>query len=468
MKLRALPLALLALGFVACSGGDDDGTDDNTNMPPGPRNVSALPGGGTSGGAISGVLTVFVLDEDDQPIADADVIVLFKGENLALKTNAEGRIDLNKDGLDKSLSLHVFKDGYAFTSAFGFDASVVTIALDDGREEQLSDPLIGTVTGTITGWDRLPANTMTSARVVQVGPIGQDVVDVMQKARPGTVTIDDPDGTAYNLVINGSGNFPSWTDYSVELDTRAKQVIALGGLFDLPNQRFDVTHLGVIDVDVTEGAVVMQNIDLDNAVDQDLALTASGVPMLDNAVAIFAVELADGSLLPMPSSTYANGMGSAKAPALSGDFASARYAAIFQARSMEFVGEEPAKSAVAFARGTEKMYTFDALLAPPNPPTATGRTIGTMPVAGSQLTLLELRNEDDDQVLWTVAIYGDTLGTVELPAVPTGLVDPLTGARILQATVANYGSVELNDVAFESLTDAPLATSASSRSEVSL
>ncbi len=468
MKLRALPLALLALGFVACTGGDDDGTDDNTNQPPQPRNVDPINGGGTSGGSINGVLTVFVIDADDQPVADADVLVLHKGEKFELKTDAEGRIDLNKDGLDKTLSLHVFKAGYEFTSAFGFDASVVTIAIDDGTEEEPGMPQVGTVTGTITGWDRLPANTMTSARVVQVGPVGQDVVDVMQKPRPGTVTIDDPDGTAFNLVINGSGDFPMWTDYSLELDTRAQKVIALGGLFDLPGQSFDVTHIGLIDVSVAQGAVVMQDIDLDNPVDQDLTLTTSGVPMLDNTAAIFAVEMADGALLPMPSSAYANGMGSARAPALSGDFADARYAAIFQASSMEFVGNDPESSAVAFARGTNQAFTFDALLAPPNAPTATGRTIGTMPVSGSQLTIIEVRNSDDDQSLWSVAIYGDAVGTVELPAVPAGLTDPLTGARILQATVANYGDVELNDVAFETLRDAPLATSATSRSEVSL
>ncbi|MEQ8280591.1 MAG: hypothetical protein RMA76_14740 [Deltaproteobacteria bacterium] len=465
MKLRALGLALFASGFVACTGGgDDDGGDDNTNNTPQPRNVDPIAGGGTAGGSIDGVLTIFVLDEDDAPIADATVLVA-DGVDLSARTDAEGRVDFNDAALAKGVSVHIFKDGFEFSSAFGFDASVVTIVLDDGADVEPPMGQVGTVTGTITGWENLPANSATAARVAQISALGDDLADFMQAPRPGTATLMDPEGTPTNLVINGNDPFPMWTDYALRADTRAEKILAVSGLFDVPTQTFDITHIGIADAALTAGATVSANLALSNALDTELTITASNLPMLANDNALFAAEL-DGLLVPLSGGALDNGMRTGNGPALSGDFASARYVALLQFFSDDEVGDVAASTAFAIARGTDTSFTFDSVLSPPNAPTATGRMVGTSAVTGASVTIMDLRTAEDDKSLWNIVVFGGTDPTVALPAVPDGINDPLTGGRILEATVLDFGATNLNDVAFESLEEESLS-SASTRAEVS-
>lgn len=466
MNTRILPLCLLSLGLAACSGSGDD----DTNIPPGPpapRNVDPIAGGGTSGGRIDGVLTVFVQDQDNMPIADADVLVVQDTARFIAKTDAEGRVDFNEPGIDGSLSLHIFKDGFQYNSIYGFDASVVTIALSDGVAEEPAAGLVGTVTGTITGWDNLPPNTMTAARVAQVEALGNDLDDVMQMARPGTVTPGDPDGTDYNTVINGTDPFPTWTDYSLRADTRASKVYALAGSYNLTTAAFEITHVGVADVTITEGQSSMANLALDNALDQELSVTTPGLPMLDSSVAFFGVTFTDEDItLPLAFGELTGTMATAQGPSLSGGLADAVYTVGVQVTSTETVKDEPKSSVVAIARGTGKTFTLENVLSPPAAPTVTGRTMGTMPVSGASLTVFDLRTSDDDKSLWNIIVLGDKT-TIEVPAVPDGLTDPLMGSRVLGASVLDFGDVDLNDTAFENLEDQVRST-ASTRAEVNL
>lgn len=468
MRKLLLPALITSVGLLACSGSDGDDDDGmNPSGPPAPRNVSPIPGGGTSGGPIQDVLTVFLLDEDDMPIQGGTILVLHKGEELKLESDAEGRVDFWKEsGLDSSLSVHAFADGYRFSSFYGGNASVLTINLDDGRPNDTT-PAVGTVTGTITGWDLLPANTMTSARVAQVGAVGEDLADVDQPPRPGTVTPTSPNGSPYNLAINGEAPFPMWSDYSLETDVAAERVFTSAGIFDTGTGEVTFSHVGVSGpVTVTDGETTMVDVEISHPLDQMVEVSAPNLTALDTQRALFGLRFGEkGPLLPLAFPALMGGSASANGPALTGNFSDALYLAGIQATSDEMVGDEPAKTVFALRTSDMTSFTFDALLTPPDPATATGRSISTNAVNGATVQLFEII-DSDERSHWEVVILGDAIPTVELPAVPAGLTDPLTGTRIIQAAALDLGDTDVNNAAFEDL-EQSVVSQAGSRVEVS-
>jgi len=464
MKLLT-PIALFTIATMALAGCDSE--EDPTPMEPAkptPRNVDPVDGGGTAGGAIDGVMTVFVLDDDNKPIQGAIVMVKAGAEVLSEKTDDDGRIDVWGDGLSGATDVHIFANGYRYISVFGINASVFTVDLDSTDKPMEPAATITTVTGTVSGWSMLPMNTPMRAQVALVSAVGEDLDRVDQDARPGTVTPGDPDGSEHNIVLHGTGACPSWDDYKLKYDTRATALVAFGGSFTLGAQPpIELTHLGIsMLTNTASGAAV--NIEMTHALDQSLQAVVSNAPTLDETRVVFGVELDEGGLIVLGAPEVVMGQAEANAPALRDALSKGKYMMAVSLRSQTAMGEEPELSAFAVSRGPQTSVTFDKILAPPGAITAAGRTVAAEPSTGA--TMMSFEFTKGDRQLWEATVLGDMTRSFELPAVPDTFTDPLAGELDVEVSAMDFGNVDLNNTKFDALEDASVS-SAMRRGKVS-
>src|SRR5262245_31742764 len=135
-------LASLLLILTACGGGKNDAD---------PRLIA---GGGIGDGEISGVLNVYVIDEDtDEPIAGAVVSVGEpEAEPLTGTTDSSGLYRFEDDSLGGGQTITVTADGYAPATWFGANGANVTITLSGSGTPDVPQAVL---TGGITGWDAM-------------------------------------------------------------------------------------------------------------------------------------------------------------------------------------------------------------------------------------------------------------------------------------------------------------------------
>lgn len=464
MKLH-VPFAFLAIATLALAGCDTEDPAPPEPTTPTPRNVDPIDGGGTSGGTVDGVMTVFVLGDDNKPIEGAVVILQSGTESMTATSDAKGRLDFHGETLKAPVNVHVFAKNFTYTSVFGLSASVLSLGLDTGDKETELIPTVATVTGTVTGWGLLPANTMTRAQVAIVSAVGENLTRVTQDPRPGTITVGDPDGTESNVVLHGTGNFSNWTDYRLNYDNRATSLIAMGGTFTIgATPPVVLTHIGIQSLAGTSSGAA-QNIELTHPIDQDIEAVVTNAPSLDETLVVFAVELDDGGSIPLAAPEPVMGRATAKAPALSDALSKGQYVVGVLVRDTAAMGEEPTRSAFARLRGTQTSFTFEKIINPPGAPSAAGRTVASEPSAGATMIAYELFKAD--KKVWEANMVGDTIRSIELPAVPEGMSDPLAGELDIEIDAIDFGSaVDLNNASFDSLQDATVS-SATRRGKVS-
>lgn len=442
---RPRPLSLVLLAAAIGCGEDQEAPLGNPNPTP---SLAPIPGGGTSGGAINGAFTLFLIDSSGGPVEGAEVRVGVGSTMLEGTTNAAGRADF--EVTQGPVAVHAFKANYAYSSALGIGARALTLEL----ESATSAAAIGTVTGTISGWELLPALTQDKARVAVVNALGDDLATVTQDPRPGTITANDPEGSDSNVCVLGMPPFPRQRDYGLKLDVRAEALFVLGGTFSLAESPpVTLTHVGIRSaVDAQEGqSRTGHDVALTHALDQPLEIvsSASRPAGYDEGLATFALQLKDGGpIAPLAVSPLNGGRGSSRGPALDRDFAGASYLAALTYTSTTMVDGEPARTVSVIGRGQERSYTFGALIDAPGIPTKNGRGIQSTAVAGAGLYSISLR-APGGPVLWNVAIVGSP--ELTLPAVPSGLVDPVSGPLVVEVTAADLGGATLIDAKFREL-----------------
>ncbi len=137
-------IAAVALLATAC------GADQNLVDP------RLIAGGGLGDGAIAGRVNVYVIDGDtDQPISGADVYVGEPGgDPFQGVTDSSGLYAVDDGSLDGPTTITVAADGYPAQTWFGANGANVTIPLSSGATGNVPQ---ATLTGTIAGWDSLPA-----------------------------------------------------------------------------------------------------------------------------------------------------------------------------------------------------------------------------------------------------------------------------------------------------------------------
>ncbi len=135
-------LVFALIVFAAACGGDDGNTPSPT----------VIPGGGITDPGIDGTVHVYAIDSDtDLPIAGATVRV----GTLEGATDATGLFTAKGD-LSGPQTIAIKASGYATSLFVGADGANVTAALDRTPEPTTEAPH-AEISGTITGWDALPA-----------------------------------------------------------------------------------------------------------------------------------------------------------------------------------------------------------------------------------------------------------------------------------------------------------------------
>jgi hypothetical protein len=139
MKSMVLIVLVAACGGSSGGGGDDD---------PSGADPKVVAGGGVTSGPLSGTLHVHVVEVDSAtPIAGATVLV----GGTTQMTSAAGLATFT--GLDTPQTVTATATGHAATTWVGVDGANVTLPLDPS---QRTIPT-ARVTGTIAGWNNLPA-----------------------------------------------------------------------------------------------------------------------------------------------------------------------------------------------------------------------------------------------------------------------------------------------------------------------
>jgi hypothetical protein len=283
----ARPLSLVFLAAAIGCGEDQEAPLGNPNPTP---TLAPIPGGGTSGGAINGAFTLFLIDSTDRPVEGAQIRVEVGNTTLEGTTNAAGRADF--EVAQGPVAVHAFKANYAYSSALGLGSRALTLELEDTG----STAAIGTVTGTVSGWDLLPALEQNKARVAVVSALGDDLAAVPQDPRPGTVTANDPEGSDSNVCLLGLPPFPRQRDYGLKLEVRAQALFVLGGSFSFAESPpVTLTHVGIrTALDVQEGQSRSgHDVALTHALDQPLEIMSSAPRPVgfDEGMATFATPV---------------------------------------------------------------------------------------------------------------------------------------------------------------------------------
>jgi hypothetical protein len=178
-----LGVTFLTVVTVSCGG---------VSGPPMPR---LIPGGGVGDGAINGTLHVHVTDDDTREVVAAATVRV--GESAAtapcqLTTDSTGLASFEPEGcpsLKGKVTVTVSATGYAPTTWIGVNGANLTIPI-----RSMARPAIetATATGTIAGWDDLPApetghQTLAIIGASQSPDLGDRANDLPQGMRDVTV-----------------------------------------------------------------------------------------------------------------------------------------------------------------------------------------------------------------------------------------------------------------------------------------
>jgi hypothetical protein len=431
--LRVVPILALA----AC--GDPEAT---------PRQVEPIPGGGTSGGRISGALTVFVKDADDRPVRGAAILLEAEPElRFEGHTDQNGRADFANEELHGPVALHVFHQSFAAQSLIGIDASVITMAISGHEPRRVP---IATAEGTITGWDQMQPIGPSSAQVGFVFAVGREPpVEVGQNIRPGSITKSNPRGVEMDVLLQGNDMFPTYDRYAVNYDLRATALAARAGTLTVDPfgpPVMELTHFGFVrGLDATMGSTVATSIPLTHEIDRAINVKIAGAPGLDELRAMIGVELPNGGeRVYLSDNKVGKSATTGKVPVLNGTLAGGAYFAVGLARS-----ENEESTAIATSSMSE--ISIDGFLVPPGEPSSGGRTISSAPSQGATQHVYTFAR--GDRLEWTVIIAGDTLGAITLPKVPDGISDPVYGELDLEVRAALIEDTRLDEARFSELSN---------------
>jgi hypothetical protein len=162
-----------------------------------------VPGGGISGGAINGALNVYVIDEDtNAPIAGASLLVAAGTASPCMGlTDSTGLATFDSmdcPGLRNAVTVTASATGYAPATWIGANGANMTMTI---RATTRPTPDSATVSGTIAGWESLPAPAsghMTLAAIA--GSQTTDLGDPANNLQQGTRNISVA-GTALTTSI---------------------------------------------------------------------------------------------------------------------------------------------------------------------------------------------------------------------------------------------------------------------------
>lgn len=226
---RIFALAGLAVGICVSCGGKSGGGNNTGDGGNGINDVDPvlIPGGGVSSGAIRGELNVHVIYvEGDQPIQGAEVRVgePDDAEPLTDTTDSNGLVVFTGSGLNGAQTVTVTASGYGAATWFGVNGANVTVAIGRYPATPVST---AHVSGTIEGWDSMPAPAFGHYRAALISYSHTDRI-----AGPENSIEQPTDGNnvPLNLCVHAPPMSPDPCNW--ELTTRTGRQIIYAAILD--------------------------------------------------------------------------------------------------------------------------------------------------------------------------------------------------------------------------------------------
>jgi hypothetical protein len=444
--------------LTACGGA-------SVSAPPAPRFIE---GGGLGDGAINGGLNVYVADEDTRkPVSGATVRVGASADPAACSatTDSTGLAVFASPActiLKGKQSITASASGYAPSTWIGVDAANVTMNVRATTPAAVDSAI---VTGTITGWDALPAPATNHNTLAIIGPSADPALsdaanNLPQDQRMVTATI----GGAMiqvpfpaNLCIkNAYANDCSW-----RLKTRTGAQAHFAVVLDQDTKGTDKDDTDdtftVIGWAIRRGLTFSKDQGADGEAltllaDADMQPFSTSFPSppsgLDFVQAFPILQLgAEGRIaIVLPALDLQHTM--TKVPKLTGAFSDAKYDLLAKAQDAK---DKDQPSTLSWAHGVDasKAVASPNWLALPTGLQASGGTYSFTAVADATVQGAELQTMAGKRA-WSITIFDGTT-SFTLPGVSP---DPLPAgdARFAVSALVIPG-FKVNDAKFDDLRD---------------
>ncbi len=263
-SIHAIMFLLCALAAAACWGEvkdiyptDGGGTDTDTDTDEEPVEPEMFPEGGTGGGPIAGRVNVYVLGEVGGFVLPGAKVMVESSEGIITgETDDSGLAQIDQEGLEGPVDIHVLCDDFVLESLIGVDASNVTMVL---RPLSFASPETVTISGTLLDIDLLPPPEADKHRIVLVR-FGIPKEEMLS-TRDGRF---DPVGPGEDWVLTDT------EDHEFELEALRKPGIlyVVGGLVwtyntpDLNDDTIEWFRMGMVKGLDTGGGDSLDNVDL--------------------------------------------------------------------------------------------------------------------------------------------------------------------------------------------------------------
>jgi hypothetical protein len=447
-KLLSVGVTFVAgVGLLGCGG---------VSGPPMPR---LIPGGGLGDGAIDGHLYVHVADEDTRAaIPDATVRV---GAGAASPctafTDVTGLASFTPEtcpGLKGPQTATLTATGYAPATVIGFDAVNLTGTL---RPTVRADVPTATVSGTIAGWDTLPAPALGHQTLALIGysqapDLGDRTNDIQQGKRQvslgAAAMVEIPANICVrNLLANDCG----WT-----LKTRTGPQAHYAIILDQDSRGTDddsddtMTVIGwafrtnlTFAAGQTAGDEMLTMIAATEL--QAMSAAFSAMPAgLTSVVSYPMLNLGAAGRIPVLLPALDLTHTQTQVPKLTGELSGATYDLIAQARSS--AGDDVPGS-LAWLRGIDitKTVSVSSWLATPSVVAVAGGNYSFGAASGATIHSADIESTDGER-LWAVTIFDGSTSF----SLPTLSPDPIpAGSARLKVSALKIPGVDLHNVAFD-------------------
>jgi hypothetical protein len=470
-----LVLAVLAVGCGSVSDASkSDGSPDGRSKPDGSTSDNdpspvVVTGGGIGSGALAGYLNVYVVDTDtNAPIAGASVVVSGSPASpctaLADSTGLVAFNPTNCPGLRGKVNLTASALAYAPDTWIGANGANMTVNLQANTRPI---PATATVSGTIAGWESLPAPATGHTTIALIGTsqtqnLGDLANNIQQPTR--TVAVGSTSSTT-TIPANACVRNALVDDCNWQLIARTGPQAHFAIIVDddangTPNDSSD-------DIDTPVGWAVLTGLNLSagqTLVNETLPAVAAGdlvtvsatFPALPAGMTYFnaypSIEL-PGGMGRIPAVVPALGVTvtMTSVPKLGGTttagLAGGSYDLMAQAQATMTAGEP---SSLNWMHGVSvaSPVTLTAWLTPPTGITAQAGTYSFVPTAGATVYSAEFKDPTTNNRTWSVTIF-DGSTSFTLPGLsPDPLTSTASGTDTLTVSALVIPGVDPTNVAF--------------------
>jgi hypothetical protein len=449
------------VALMAAIGGGCGSVSDGSNHPA----PMLVEGGAIGGGHISGYMNVYVTDGDSNAVLTGATVQV---GSCSATTDATGLAKLDPTGcpsLTGPVTLTASASGYAPSMAIGVNGANVTMTLQAFNRPA---PATAQVSGTIAGWEDLPApasghTTIGYVAASQTDDLGGLANNIAQGTRDIQIA-----GTALTTTIaaNSCARNALVDDCNWQLVTRTGAQAHFAVVLDnydngTPNDSSD-------DVTTLVGWALLQGLNLtagQTVTNEALPMLAAGdlqtitasFPALPAGMTYLAaypaIELPNGQgRLPAAFPVLTTSMTTSSIPKVSG----ASYDLLASAQATKSAAE-PASMAWVHGFSPSSTATVSAWMMAPTGLTVNGKTTSFVPATGATVHSAEFTDPTGKR-LWSVTIFDSTTSFVLPDVIPDPLA-PGTGTVRLNVSALVIPGVDLTNVQFQQATQKVTAIS---------